>query len=347
MVAALKIMQRFLFISVIFVSSEGWWLAKKERCYRHIGCFSDEKPFNNLNILGKKYLPASPAKIKPRFYLFTQQNKEVAEELFPYNHSAISSSGFDSRKMAVIIIHGFSSSSQDYRLKDMRKAFLEKFDYNVIMVDWSPGADHVNYLQAAANARVVGAVTAGLVGALKDVKDLDPAHLHLVGHSLGAHICGYVGRRQKGIGRITGLDPAGPFFEDTKTPTRLDPSDATFVDVIHTDGRKYFGFGMILPVGHVDFYPNNGKRQPACKTNTFSALRKLVSAKLDSLSADIACSHMRSILLFTESIRSSCRFRSCCASCPIQCTTMGLNVDRDVRGSYHLTTYSDSPFCRG
>lgn len=72
------------------------------------------------------------------------------------------------------------------------------------MVDWSPGADHVNYLKAAANSRVVGAVTAGLLEALRDVKDLDLAHLHLVGHSLGAHICGYVGRRLKGIGRITG-----------------------------------------------------------------------------------------------------------------------------------------------
>lgn len=292
-------------------------------------------------------LADSPAKIKPRFYLFTQQNISVDEELFPYNRIAISSSGFDSRRMTVVIIHGFSATSHDYRLTDLRKAFLEKYDYNVVMVDWSPGADHVNYLQAAANTRVVGAVTAGLLEALRDAKDLDLAQLHLVGHSLGAHICGYVGRRLKGIGRITGLDPAGPFFEDTKTPVRLDPSDATFVDVIHTDGRKYFGFGIIIPVGHVDFYPNKGKHQPACKTNTFGTIRKLVSAKLDSLSADIACSHMRSILLFTESVRSSCRFRACCDTCPIQCTTMGLNVDRDVRGSYRLTTNCASPFCRG
>lgn len=347
MAATLQILQSFLFISTIFVSCEGWWLAKKERCYQHIGCFSDDKPFNNLNLLGKKYLPDSPAKIKPRFYLFTQQNKSVAEELFPYNRAAISSSGFDSRRMTIGIIHGFSASSQDYRLTDMRKAFLEKFDYNVVMVDWSLGADHVNYLKAAANSRVVGAVTAGLLEALRDVKDLDLAHLHLVGHSLGAHICGYVGRRLKGIGRITGLDPAGPYFEDSDTPVRLDPSDAIFVDVIHTDGRKYLGFGIIIPVGHVDFYPNKGKHQPACKTNTFSAVSKLVSAKLDSLSADIACSHMRSILLFTESIRSSCRFRACCDTCPIKCTTMGLNVDRDVRGSYRLSTNCASPFCRG
>lgn len=114
----------------------GWWLAKKERCYRHIGCFSDYKPFNNLNILGKKYLPDSPAKIKPRFYLFTQQNISVDEELFPYNRIAISSSGFDSRRMTVVIIHGFSATSHDYRLTDLRKAFLEKVHvlYTMILI---------------------------------------------------------------------------------------------------------------------------------------------------------------------------------------------------------------------
>lgn len=65
------------------------------------------------------------------------------------------------------------------------------------------------------------------------------------------------------------------------------------------------------------------------------------------MSADIGCSHMRSILLFTESVRSSCRFKACCDSCALKCTSMGLNVDRDVHGSYHLTTNSASPFCKG
>lgn len=33
-----------------------------------------------------------------------------------------------------------------------------------------------------------------------------------------------------------GLDPAEPCFEGTPELVRLDPSDAQFVDVIHTDG---------------------------------------------------------------------------------------------------------------
>ncbi len=32
---------------------------------------------------------------------------------------------------------------------------------------------------------------------------------HCIGHSLGSHICGYAGSRILGLGKITGLDPAG------------------------------------------------------------------------------------------------------------------------------------------
>ena len=65
-------------------------------------------------------------------------------------------------------------------------------------------------------------------------------------------------------GRITGLDPAGPAFQYTDPLVRLDPSDAIFVDAIHSDAAVDFisGFGMEQPVGHVDFYPNGGQNQP-------------------------------------------------------------------------------------
>ena len=46
----------------------------------------------------------------------------------------------------------------------------------------------------------------------------------------------------------------------------LDPSDALFVDVIHTNGG-YDGWGhlgYLGSCGHVDFYPNGGSAQPAC-----------------------------------------------------------------------------------
>lgn len=42
----------------------------------------------------------------------------------------------------------------------------------------------------------------------------------------------------------------------------LDPSDAIFVDIIHTAGTT---FGVMRPIGHADFYPNDGTApQPGC-----------------------------------------------------------------------------------
>ncbi|VVC96295.1 unnamed protein product [Leptidea sinapis] len=95
---------------------------------------------------------------------------------------------------------------------------------------------------------------------------LDPLDVHIIGHSLGAHTAGYAGERIRDLGRITGLDPAEPYFQGMPTNVRLDPTDAQLVDVIHTDGKSIFllGYGMSQPVGHLDFYPNNGKEQPGC-----------------------------------------------------------------------------------
>lgn len=37
------------------------------------------------------------------------------------------------------------------------------------------------------------------------------------------------------ISSFPGLDPAGPYFDNTAKKVRLDETDAVFVDVYHTD----------------------------------------------------------------------------------------------------------------
>ena len=72
---------------------------------------------------------------------------------------------------------------------------------------------------------------------------------------------------------MSALDPTGPYFESTDPAVRLDPTDAQFVDSIHTDAGTLldFGLGVRQPMGHVDFFPNGGKFQPGCPHNKFPA----------------------------------------------------------------------------
>lgn len=51
-------------------------------------------------------------------------------------------------------------------------------------------------------------------------------------------------------------------FITVSSDRKLDPTDAEFVDVIHTD---VLGRGMLRAMGHVDFYPNIGPHQPGCQ----------------------------------------------------------------------------------
>ena len=74
---------------------------------------------------------------------------------------------------------------------------------NVIEVNWEKGAKFPNYFQAVANTRVVGAQIATLIKTL----GVDVGRVHLIGHSLGAHVAGYAGEKFQSngkIGRITG-----------------------------------------------------------------------------------------------------------------------------------------------
>lgn len=91
-----------------------------------------------------------------------------------------------------------------------------------------------------------------------DQYKLDPHKIHLMGHSLGAHVSSYFAKSFPGIYRITAFDPAQPGFEGSPKEVRLDKSDAEFVDVIHTSGRPFIpllGCGFITPIGNsYNFY---------------------------------------------------------------------------------------------
>ena len=143
----------------------------------------------------------------------------------------------------------------------------------MICVDWDQLASIDNYPGAAWSSNTVGAH----IGANLTVKVLMQElgqtgdQIRAVGHSLGAHLVGHLGRavQRAGFGkiaRVTGLDPARPLFDMVSEEWRMQPTDAEFVDVIHTNsGILYEGcVSMPWTVGQVDFYPNGGAHQAGC-----------------------------------------------------------------------------------
>ncbi|GLH15667.1 Phospholipase A1 [Gryllus bimaculatus] len=199
----------------------------------------------------------------------------------------------------------------------MKDALLHKVDANVILTDWGPGASGaLKYMTAAANTRVVAAEAARLIRQMvKDCK-VKPENIHLIGHSLGAQISGYIGKAVKNIGKITALDPAQPAFEGYNPKVRLHASDALFVEVVHTDAKPtipLFGLGMIAPHGDVDYYINGGASQPGClipkSLPSLTSLTDFLNLPLSVIGNLVSCPHGRSTEVFIEAIRlSNCTF---------------------------------------
>ena len=110
---------------------------------------------------------------------------------------------------------------------------------NVVVVDWAGGAEVTFYSQAASTARVVGKMIAIFISLFAKYYNYKPNRFHLIGHSLGCQVASFTGKyfnTTPCINRITAMDPAGPDFYHNPPAQRLDPSDATYVDVLHTNG---------------------------------------------------------------------------------------------------------------
>lgn len=181
----------------------------------------------------------------------------------------------------VIFIHGWNQDGYEDFIEQMSTAYSKSTSkVNFLVVNWEALA-FKNYFTAAFSVKFIGEETGRLIYTIsKNFADIQLKKnyfdkIHIIGHSLGAHIGGIASKfLQKEasilIGRVTGLDPAGPLFTCpflVPSKYRLSKKDAQFVDLIHTD---IFLAGTALPLGHADFYVNfGGPIQPACLKQIF------------------------------------------------------------------------------
>lgn len=275
------------------------------------------------------------------FYLFTRKNPYNGQKVVVYpKWDNISLSNFNLSHPNKFLIHGYNGDISLGPLMDIKTEYLSKGEHNIWAVNWPSLCEAPCYPMAAYNTRHAGACIADFIKRLRHYHPLPD--IHIIGFSLGAHVAAFTATHLRPfytLPRITGLDPAMPFFMTSNIDHKLDPSDAKFVDVLHTNA---FVQGKPDRCGHVDFYMNGGINQPGC----FNA------------SNPIGCDHHRSLMYFSESIRSKVGFWGwpCTGmvaylknNCPPrgEAVLMGDNVPQKARGYFLVYTAASSPYALG
>ncbi|KAK0162496.1 hypothetical protein PV327_006269 [Microctonus hyperodae] len=226
-----------------------------------------------------------------QFRLYTKSEPNESYILRPNDDSTLLKSPFNPEHKTFIFIHGFKEHANSKSARTIKNALLQSNDCNVIIVNWGNLSKAPDYCKVISRMPVTGTYVAQMIKWLESTFSISRTTFHVIGFSLGAHVSGLAGEalarndtNNIKIGRITGLDPAGPAFD---TSNGLDRTDATFVDIIHTNTIKY---GIKKPIGHVDFYVNYGYRQPGCFFHK------------------VGCSHRRAWKIFAESILTPYEF---------------------------------------
>lgn len=219
--------------------------------------------------------------------------------------------------------------------RDVKNAYLQRGDYNVIIADWSANAVNLNYFHVVKLIDIFGEQLARFTRHLYMKAFINFNDIYIIGHSLGAQIAGAAGKRVRPYryNTIFALDPAGPRFRQRTADFRIDPTDAKYVESIQTSVI----LGFLEPTGNATFYPNYGRYQKKCYI--------------------VGCSHIRAYKMFAESINSPKGFWGvrCWRRKPKwQCDNMHENAFRmggdpsmAKTGIFYVNTNARAPYALG
>lgn len=284
--------------------------------------------------------PAFDAWRSVRLLLITRQNRNSPLLMQHNNTAQLRSSPFNAAWPTRFIIHGWNNNGNSGVNTAITRAYLDRGNYNVFVVDWGVGANTANYAAARNRIRNVAHFTAQFIDFLH-TQGVSFASITVVGHSLGGHAAGITGKlvNRGRLANVVALDPANPLFYMNRPAERVHTTDANFVLIIHTDTGR---LGFEQPLGHASFYPNWGRSMPGCGRDMSGA-----------------CGHSRAWEFFAASISTangfwgtrcagfpSIRQRSCPASGASQLMG-GEPVVRAANGVYFLETSGQAPFFLG
>lgn len=267
-----------------------------------------------------------------------------------YFNESFNECAFNASRETRIITHGWNSDEQSMIYADTPIEYFKLNKYNIIVVNWLNLS--ANFYPIACKdcvTKVATKITNFIVFA-KNYVNLDLSNVTCVGHSLGAHISGFVGRNLNQInstyvlGNIIALDPAGPLFGNVNQllssllntdtyQTRVSKNDAKFVTCWHTN-NLLFGSNY-LPNCHLDVLFDGGSIQNHC----------IISLKVD-------CSHGASVQYLTNSLNNS----TCYKGYPALMYLLGVRTSLvylgepvqnmySARGVYASSTSLASPYC--
>ncbi|KAL9928754.1 putative phospholipase A1 magnifin [Glossina fuscipes fuscipes] len=288
---------------------------------------------------------------KLSFDLYTRRNPYERQILNTGDEKALISSHFNSSWPVRLSIHGWNGRTTTCSNAAIKDAYLERGDFNMILVDWSDYAHDINYIRVVVGIFEISTKLNEFTRFLHEVADVSYAEMYLIGHSAGCHIAGVAGKLLKPdrYGAIYALDTSGVIHMRLNEKWRLTANDAIYVESIQTD-IALLGFTS-SGVGHASFYPNWGLGQPHCPN-------------VNKMEPYFACDHFGALYYFVESIRNSTAFGSIkcknfdsilmqkcnCGKarkeCPAQ-VYMGGEPAVHKRGIFYVSTRGEMPFGNG
>ncbi|ALC45348.1 sxe2 [Drosophila busckii] len=284
-----------------------------------------------------------------QYDLYTPLNPQQRQLLQPGNVNMLKNSNFNGKWPLRLIIHGWTGKSTHCYNAAVKDAYLSRGNFNVIVMDWSHQAMDLSYYRVSKQLPSIAQSLAKFLRFLHDNTGLRYEQIYLVGHSAGSHIAGLTGKllQPARLGVIFALDPAGLNQLDLGPTERLAPTDALYVESIHTD-LMLLGNPQADRLSHAATFANWGRGQTHCPNATATEF-------------DFACDHFAAVYYFAESVRrphnfgalrcnslrSALKAKCSCSAGQRTCAanaSMGGEPAVPKRGIYYLSTRRQPPY---